>query len=114
MHPSVLAWRSRRHGRTASVHTASGELAGLWQAPDGSWVRFTGSGAGYTGTLVKLTSLQKRVGFTVGEQTFTLKRITPNRYEGQTKWRERGRQPWWGPVTLTVNGNSMPGWTRLE
>jgi hypothetical protein len=92
------------------------EIAGLWRHSDGSEVRFTGYGGGYTGALLRLTPLQQRVGFTMGEQTFKLTRVAPDRYEGQIKWRSRDRPAWWQPITLTVSGNSMSpgGWVRLE
>lgn len=92
------------------------EIVGLWQHPDGSQVRFTGAGIEYTGSLVKLTALQKQVGFTVGEQTFRLRRVGPDRYEGEIKWRGTGRAPWWVAITLTVAGNGMSpgGWVRLQ
>jgi hypothetical protein len=66
--------------------------------------------------LLRLTPLQQRVGFAMGEQTFKLTRAAPDRYEGQIKWRSTGRPPWWQPITLTVSGNSMSpgGWVRLE
>ncbi len=93
------------------------DLAGLWRRQDGHVVRFSGSGSDYKGNIVELTDQLKNCRFSVGEETFRVRRTGPATYDGQIKWRSAGGNAWWASVQIIVKGNTMTGggnWVRVR
>lgn len=99
------------------------ELAGVWRRSDGHEVRFQAGGAGYTGTVSRLTPNLQQLGFTTGEETFRLSRAGPMTFKGQIKWRitdGHSVQVEWRAVTVTLKDaktmtdSSTGSWTRIK